>query len=214
MMVLEKSAGSPACNEQISSDLLLACGAAMKQFRKGEVVFREGDQARFYHQVSEGKVKMVNVADDGRSFIQGIFFDGQSFGDAPLFEEGAYPSSAIADRDSIIIRLGARSFMQLLHDNFDVHLSITRMMARRLRSKTAKLKELTCYSPEQRIVSLMNNYKKERMDATDSRVPARIELTRQEMADMSGLRVETVIRILRSLYERDLLLIRHGKVFY
>jgi len=43
---------------------------------------------------------------------------------------------------------------------------------------------------------------------------ARIDYTRKQIADMTGLRVETVIRVMRNLYEKKMLTIRKGKVYY
>jgi CRP-like cAMP-binding protein len=41
-----------------------------------------------------------------------------------------------------------------------------------------------------------------------------VMLTRQQIADFTGLRVETVIRVIRILHEKKLLAIQKGKVFY
>jgi hypothetical protein len=40
-----------------------------------------------------------------------------------------------------------------------------------------------------------------------------IILTRQQIADLTGLRVETVIRVIRNLHLTDKLTIKHGKIF-
>ena len=39
-------------------------------------------------------------------------------------------------------------------------------------------------------------------------------LTRQQIADLTGLRVETVIRVIRNLHMSGKLTIKHGKIFY
>jgi CRP-like cAMP-binding protein len=39
-------------------------------------------------------------------------------------------------------------------------------------------------------------------------------LTRQQIADLTGLRVETVIRVIRNLHMSGKLSIKHGKIFY
>jgi CRP-like cAMP-binding protein len=40
----------------------------------------------------------------------------------------------------------------------------------------------------------------------------RVELTRQEIADMTGLRVETVIRTMKAMEEKGMLKIENRKV--
>ena len=70
------------------------------------------------------------------------------------------------------------------------------------------LSEISFHNPEHRIQSLLTYFKNESDDATKIR-PAMIRnkheyvvpYTRQQLADMSGLRVETVIRTIKKMEE-------------
>ncbi|MBK6635667.1 MAG: hypothetical protein IPG38_16465 [Chitinophagaceae bacterium] len=53
-----------------------------------------------------------------------------------------FAASAIADKDSVIIRLHCSSFHQLLKENPELHFKFTRLLAQRLRFKFLILKEL------------------------------------------------------------------------
>jgi CRP/FNR family transcriptional regulator, cyclic AMP receptor protein len=200
--------------EVIDSNLLIVWGGVFKNYEKGDFIFHEGTHAHFYHQVIEGRVKMVSESETGKEFIQGFFSDGQSFGEPPIFEGCEYPASAIAQQPSVIIRLNVPSFIQLLKENFDVHWTITRLLAHRLFNKTLVLKEISCCGPEDRILSILKNYKKHKLNRETSIERIKIDYTRQQIADMSGLRVETVIRAMRHLNEKEILTIKGGKVFY
>lgn len=196
----------------INTDLLLAWGATLHNIEKGQVLFCEGNSANFYYQVVEGRIKMCNCNDEGKEFIQGFFEEGESFGEPPLFDEAPYPASAVADTDSTVIRLRKENFLQLLKDNFDIHFCFTQTLAKRLRFKSVMSKEISSYGPSHRIMSLLNEYKKSHAVAESDQM--KIELTRQQIADMTGLRVETVIRSIRELHEKGKLKIEKGKVFY
>ncbi|MBK8886488.1 MAG: Crp/Fnr family transcriptional regulator [Saprospiraceae bacterium] len=52
----------------IDKDLLITWGAVTKKYKKHEYIFYEGDQARFYYQILEGKVKNVSYNDEGTYF--------------------------------------------------------------------------------------------------------------------------------------------------
>lgn len=195
----------------INTDLLLAWGATLHNIEKGQVLFCEGNTANFYYQVVEGRIKMCNCNDEGKEFIQGFFEQGESFGEPPLFDEAPYPASAVADTDSTVIRLRKENFLQLLKDNFDIHFNFTQTLAKRLRFKSVMSKEISSYGPSHRIMSLLNEYKKSHGVANNEQM--KIELTRQQIADMTGLRVETVIRSIRELHEKGKLKIEKGKVF-
>ncbi len=112
--------------EIIDSNLLILWGGVFKNYDKDEYIFKEGHRPHFYHQIIEGKIKMVNETDDGKDFIQGFFLQSESFGEPPIFEGGEYPASAIAVQPSVIIRLSIPSFTRLLKENFDVHWNITK----------------------------------------------------------------------------------------
>lgn len=195
----------------INVDLLIAWGGTFHKVEKGHVLFCEGDQAHFYYQVVEGKIKMCNCNEEGKEFIQGIFEPGQSFGEPPLFDNDPYPASAVADTPSTVIRLRKEQFLSLLKENFDIHFCFTQTLAKRLRFKSMISKEISSYGPTHRITALLNDYKKNLGLRNDQY--CKIELTRQQIADMTGLRVETVIRSIKLLEANGVLTIEKGKVF-
>ncbi|HKG67661.1 MAG TPA: Crp/Fnr family transcriptional regulator, partial [Segetibacter sp.] len=168
-----------------------------------------------YHQIIEGKVRLVNESDNGKEFIQGFFSTSQSFGEPPIFIPTTYPASAIAEEPSVIIRLNIPSFTQLLRENFDVHWSITQLLAQRIKNKSVALKEMTCHNPEERTLYLLDKFKQEKIkNGAAANEKIKIDYTRKQIADLSGLRVETVIRVMRNLHDKKILTIEKGKVFY
>ena len=195
----------------IDIDLLLACGAAFKKVPRGDTIFREGTTCCFYYQLVSGRVRWLNINEEGKEFIQTIIEPGESFGELPLFDDGPYAASAIADEDAVVIRLHKPVFIQLIKENQDIHFKFTRLLAQRVRFKIILLKSLACHDPEIMIRALLNYLKKENKNfCTDCN---QLRLTRQQIADMTGLRVETVIRSMRHMHDRGELLIDKGKVF-
>ena len=79
----------------IAIDLLEKYGALKKSFDKNEIIFEEGNLPTHYYQIISGEIKMSNYNDDGREFIQGIFYKKQSFGEPPLFLNQDYPANAV-----------------------------------------------------------------------------------------------------------------------
>jgi CRP/FNR family transcriptional regulator, cyclic AMP receptor protein len=195
----------------IDIDTLLAYGATYKNVSSGEIIFQEGMEARYYYQLLEGQVRWVNISDDGKEFIQAIMEAGESFGELPLFDEEPYAATAIADEDSILLRLHKPAFQQLLKDKPDLHFAFSKLLSQRLRFKFLTLRILAEHDPEYTVSTLLNYFKKEHKNiCTDCN---RITLTRQQIADMTGLRVETVIRAIRNLHIKGQLVIDKGKVY-
>lgn len=196
----------------IDIDTLLAWGAIYKQVSAGEVVFSEGQDCYYYYQVVSGSIRWVNIDEEGREYIQTIIEPGESFGEMPLFDDEPYAASAIAEEDSIIIKLRKQVFLQLVKENPDIHFALSRIMAKRIRFRFILLKSIAYHAPETRVSALLEYLKKEKKNFCS--VCNQVKLTRQQIADMTGLRVETVIRVMRHMHDKGAIRIEKGKVYY
>jgi CRP-like cAMP-binding protein len=195
----------------INIDTLLAWGAAYRKVAANETIFREGTAGHFYYQLVSGSVRWLNITEDGREFIQNMIEPGECFGELPLFDDNVYAASAVANKDSVILRLHKTSFHQVLKEDTELHFSFSKMMAQRMRFKFMLLKELACNDPEHRISSLFSYFKESKTNVCGN--CNRVQLTRQQIADMTGLRVETVIRAIKNLQFKGSLVIDKGKVY-
>ena len=195
----------------LNIDTLVAWGANYKKVPAGGVIFQEGIHCSFYYQLVSGKVRWVNINDDGKEFIQTIIEPGECFGELPLFDDEPFAATAIADEDSVIIRLHRSVFHQLLKETPELHFAFTKLLTQRLRFKFLILKELANHNPENSISTLFNYFKQSQKNICTK--CNRIKLTRQQIADMTGLRVETVIRTIKNLQRKGQLMITKGKVY-
>ncbi len=187
-------------------------GALKKSFAKNEVIFEQGNLPTHYYQILSGEVKMSNYNDDGREFIQGIFYKEQSFGEPPLFLNQNYPANAIAVDSSEVLLLSKNNFMKLLEENAAISLKIIENLAQRLYYKSIMAAEMSTQEPEHRVLKLIDhgiayfNFRKEANGYL-------INFTRQQIGDLTGLRVETVIRTIKALEKKGLLKIINRKVY-
>ncbi len=195
----------------IDVDLLLALGATYKKISQGEIVFLEGSRCNFYYQLVSGKVRWININDDGKEYLQAVIEPGECFGELPLFDNMPYAATAVADEDSLLIRLHQSTFHQLLEEHPEIHVSFSKLLAQRLRFKFFILKELFTTVPEERITSLIRYLKETKHNICPD--CGKINLTRQQIANMTCLRVETVIRAMRHMHEKGEILIKKGKVY-
>ncbi|PKP26558.1 MAG: Crp/Fnr family transcriptional regulator [Bacteroidetes bacterium HGW-Bacteroidetes-2] len=196
----------------IQEHLLYLFGAEKLFFLKGEQIFNEEQQAVSYYQITKGEVKMNNFNDDGKEFIQGIFLKGQSFGEPPLFSEVKYPANAEALTDCEVLRLSKERFLALLKVHPEEHLKITAALAKRLYYKAIMASELSSQEPEHRILRVLD-YLKDHVHNLKEPFSFELDLTRQQIADLTGLRVETVIRATKSLEKKGELKIKNRKLY-
>ena len=197
----------------LTEQLLTQYGATKIKLRKGQFLFYEGEKALNYFQVIQGAIKMITRSSSGKELIQGLFRAGESFGEPPLLNAFPYPSSAIAMETSAVWRLPKEHFMELLRNNFNAHLEFDKVLCERLRYKTMLLTSISFLEPEEVIWNVILNYSQRKpLPRTEDGLHYLIPLTRQEIADMTGLRVETVIRTVKRIAEEGRLRLINHKI--
>jgi len=195
----------------IDNQLLIELGGVEKFYERGEYIFDEGAEPRFFFSIVSGSVRVFNVNKEGKEFTQGLFSDGQCFGEAPMVLGKRYPSSAAALRDTHIIRLSRDKFLTSLNEYPSMQRIFIEILATRIYNKAVTTREIVNNPPEVRIIGFLNYHKQSVESGSD---PVYIPFTRQEIADFTGLRVETVIRAIKKMEKDGLLIIDKRKIYY
>ncbi len=184
-------------------------GAVEKQLARGEILFLEGDPAVFYYQVLSGAIKMNNYNDKGNEMIQGIFRDGQSFGEPAILGGFPFPANAEALEPTSLICLEKHRFFEMLKAQPETGIELLRVISKRLQFKAMIAKEMSGHEAEHRIMALLRYLKKN----AEVEEEYRVNITRQAIASLVGLRVETVIRAIGELKKRGLVKVRNRKIY-
>lgn len=197
----------------ITTEILLESGAQIKTLKKGDFLFLQGGHAKFYFQLISGEVKMNNYNENGKEFIQGIFKTGDSFGEPPLFLDILYPANAQATKDSQVLSLGKDLFLDLVQNDTQISFQFLKTFAGRLYYKSIIAVEISTETAQHRVLSLLNYLKKYTLESNTKNNLCKITLTRQEIANLTGLRVETVIRSIKELKEKGCIKIINRKIY-
>jgi CRP/FNR family transcriptional regulator len=196
----------------IDKDVLFAWGAKLKKYKKNELVFEEGTEARNYHQIIEGAVRMFNINDSaGKEFTLGLFLNNDSFGEPPLLIDEVYPAHAICVLDTTLITLPKDQFIKILREYPEIHFNYTQVLSQRAWDRAITFKEIMSNTPSTRIMGFLKSYKR-KINKTEERVL--IPFTRQEIANFTALRVETTIRTINKLYKENKLEISNHKLYF
>lgn len=187
-------------------------GASEKKYLRDEVVFNKNGTPKFYFQVVSGKVKMSTYNDAGKEFIQGIFVEGNSFGEPPLFGDFDYPANAVVLEDCVLLVLRKEKFENLLMENPEIHLKFTKVLADRLYYKATMASGNSNENAEERIRTILD-YLKITVHHIPDNEDFEVDLTRQQIADLTGLRVETVIRTMKKMSSKGMIKIANRRVY-
>ncbi|MES2828873.1 MAG: Crp/Fnr family transcriptional regulator [Bacteroidota bacterium] len=178
----------------------------VKTYTKGEVIYQPGTKPRYVYFIKSGKVKMVTVNADGNEFIQGIFKVNEYFGEPALILDKPYLASTVAIQDAEIIPVTKEAFFKFLENEHSFSLKLIQDLSARLFYKSMMLEELANEQAEHRVNTVINYL------LNDIRSGEQLNITRQQLADMSGLRVETVIRAIRKSPKQPIFKLIKGKI--
>lgn len=196
----------------IDENILYSAGAETKHYKPSEYLFLEGENPGYYYQIVTGEVKLNNYNEEGKEFIQNILSDGQSCGESILFIDRPYPMNAEVLTDCTVVRLQKSAFMALLSSSAKLCLEVSSYVSERLYDKFIMMQNISSQSPTIRLKGLMDYLKSFQED--ESPFSFMIPLTRQQMADHTGLCVETAIRTIKHMERNKMVKIKDRKILY
>ena len=182
----------------------LAGLAIDRSLTSNEVVFWDGDAPEWFYIVAEGRIKVLKHSSSGREFIIAFFGPGEIFGEVAVFENKPYPASAQAITETRVIGVKKDGFLSFLANRPQVALKVISVLGERLRDAQGRLRDFAGERVEQRLASVLL--------MLSAKLGPTLPFTRQEIADMVGTTIETAIRVMSVLKDRDIIRSVRGKV--
>lgn len=196
----------------IEEFIIKASVGRVREYDAGDVVFSEGNLPNYYYQIIEGEVKLTNYDDDGKESIQNIVTAGHSVGEFLLFIDKKYPANAIAISNCKILRISKLKFFKLLEDHPELKMDLIKNLSDSMFLKFVMRQILSIKDPATKLKVLMDHLKGTQDENTA--FSFQIPLTRQQMASLTGMRVETTIRALKMMEKENIVKIKNRKIFY
>ncbi|MFC4163413.1 Crp/Fnr family transcriptional regulator [Epilithonimonas zeae] len=196
----------------IKQCILESVGAFTQNYDSAEPIFLENDVPKFYFQIIEGKVKLNNYNAEGKEVLHNILENGQSVGESSLFLDGTYPVNAIALTSSKVLKLPRSAFIDLLLTNPEISMEINKRISSFLHFKHVMGQIICTHNPMAKIKALLDYLKSIHKDKEP--FSFQVPFTRQEMANLTGLCVETTIRTVKTMEMNNIVKIRNRKILY
>jgi CRP/FNR family transcriptional regulator, cyclic AMP receptor protein len=134
-------------------------------YRKGQVLFSQGDPADAIFSIQKGKVKLTVLSKHNKEAVIAILTAGDFVGEACLVgQQGVRMATACAMTDSSIVRLAKPAMMRLLRDDSTFSsLVLSYVLARNIRIEEDLVDQLFNSSEKRlaRILLLLANFGKE-----------------------------------------------------
>ena len=175
-----------------------------KTLRKGEVLFELDQLAETAYLVREGVLVVGCSSPNGREVITSVYFPGEVCAGLSVITGSEYLGTARAPKKSttVVTPLSHQELMSLMADNAEIYKSLLLTQRDKQRFKDRMLLGMVAESCQQRTASALLWLHKQ---AATEGLTSRSYLCRQEMADLIGSTVETVIRVLSQFRKKGLI---------
>ena len=168
-----------------------------KKIGKKEMLFQEGDTGYAFYLVVSGTIGLYKGMDDGRDVVIKMVHRGELFGEVILFEQSAYPVTAIALQPSQVFIIPRQQFTCLLADE-RFRNDFIGLLMRKQRYLADRIKYLTLHDVEERFFLFLREH-------YGTATTIRLTLSKKDIAAAIGTTPETYSRLIARL-------VREGRV--
>ncbi|GAB4020193.1 response regulator [Spirosoma koreense] len=166
--------------------------------RKKQYVYSEGDEPTRLYFLKTGRIKTVRNTTDGKELITGLYHAGEFFGYFALFEHSDYTDSALALEDSELVYIPKEDFLQLVSGSPEVSQQFIKLLAGRVGEREHQLLGMAYNSLRRRVADTLLRLYTQQPDAI-------IQLSRDDLAALTGTATESLIRTLSEFRQDGLI---------
>jgi CRP-like cAMP-binding protein len=190
---------------------ILRASSVTHAYRKGEMVFREGGIPSGIYYLVSGRVKKFKSTAKGGEQIFYICTAGELLGYHAVLGEENYPDSAATIEDSEITFIPKDVFLRVLHASATLSNRLLKTLGHEFSVFINNITNLATKSVRERI-ALTLLILDERFRSDEAVVmPASINMSRTDLANMVGTAKETVVRLLQQ-FKREGLVESKGRM--
>jgi len=177
-----------------------------KAYKKGELIFNEGDVGDGFYIVEKGKVKIFKLSFGGKEQILHIYGPGKPFGEVPVFTGKNFPASALAVEDSTLIFFPRKDFIARIAANPSLALNMLAVLSMRLREFTVMVENLALKEVPARLASYLGVLMQEQNNTDVVTLP----MSKNQLAGLLGTTPETLSRIFNKMSGENLIGVDRG----
>jgi len=180
-------------------------------FKKGEIVFQQGEQATLIYAISAGSLKLIADVKDSKRVID--FRIPGELVDICSLNEGIYAYSAQALEDTYLCEIGKETLNDIASQIPEVQGRLMKVVSQELTNiqKSSMLLHGNVAS-EEKIAAFILNLAWRYLNSGYSCNDFKLNMTRTDIADFLGLSKETVIRLFKKLQQKKLIQVAGKKI--
>ena len=187
----------------------ISSNANILETEKGESIFFEGEKANFLYYIINGSVKLYRLNDEGKVANIKVVKRGEVFADIVLFDECRYPVNAESLGQSNILCLRVKALKEILLGDRKLIEGFIIMLTKRIKYLVNKIDMLELDSAENRLLSYLQELR-----YTRNSNEIILDLSKKEIAEVIGIRTETLSRLLKKMNNKGILKVQAKKIIF
>lgn len=188
----------------------LASEANTDQYKKKQLIYREGNNPRYLFFLQEGKVKTYKMNDDGKELTIGLYNEGDFFGYNALLEKTVYKESAEAIEHCEVAMIPREQFTDLLENSPEAARKFVQLLAKNVSEKEEQLLALAYNSLRKRVADALVTLQKKYHKNDGGHFS--MHISREDLAHIAGTATESLIRTLSDFKSEKLIEIKEGNI--
>lgn len=161
-------------------------------YKKGEVLYREGDTSNVLYVVSKGKIRIYRLSESGKEQLLRILNPGDFTGELALFRESIHEAYAEAMIDTDVCMISKNDLQEFLLKYPTISLKILAEFSNRLEISEKQTTRFVTEKVEARLALFLG----ECTDGGDSPVEIELPMSKKDLASYLGTTPETISRTL------------------
>ena len=183
-----------------------------KSFKKDSVILFEHETGSALFVISEGKVKISRVSDDGREVILTILNESDFFGEMAILDGLSRSANVTAMEDSELYIIQRNEFIELLQTHPEISIALLKELTQRLRAADLKIKSLSLKDAEGKVATVILQLADDVGKIKNGTVEIEKLPLQHDLANMAGTSRETISRTLHSLVKKELIDLKGSKL--
>lgn len=184
----------------------------VKNYRKGELIFSEGENATGFFVNLSGQVKVYKLSVDGREQILHLIFPTEAFAEAALFTGSTYPAFAEALTQARVLYFPKAQFFGLIQENPQLSLNMIGSLSLWLRRFVDLVEELSLKDVSARVSKYLLDMSIRSGRREEEGIVIELEVSKMQLASRLGTISETLSRVFRKLSDREIIRVEGKKI--
>ncbi|MBL7014146.1 MAG: Crp/Fnr family transcriptional regulator [Candidatus Marinimicrobia bacterium] len=175
-------------------------------YKKGQIIFLEGHPAYGLYCISKGKVKIYCTTPEGKRQILRIADKGDPVGHLAVFSGQPYAGTAEALEETSICFIDRNLIFPTLSNEKDISWEIVKRLSEDLIEAHHETTRMAHHSVTERVAGLLLLLKEKYGKKKFGGILIDIPLSREDLADLAGTSVETLVRTLTGFRDEEIIM--------